>query len=66
MLPKPADMGLLLVDALKAGHSFVPVLEFQKVQAIGAFHPELSVLSSLAFAALLLGVAAYEFVTTDY
>jgi ABC-type transport system involved in multi-copper enzyme maturation permease subunit len=66
VLPKPADMGILLVDALKAGNFFVPVLEYHKMQEMGAFHPELSVLSSMAFAAMLLGLSAYEFVTTDY
>jgi hypothetical protein len=65
-LPKPVDMGILLVDALNAGSFFVPVLEYQRVQAMGAFHPEWSIVSSLGFAALLLGLAAYEFVTTDY
>jgi hypothetical protein len=35
-------------------------------QARGTFHPELSVLSSLLFAAMVLAVAVRQFATTDY
>jgi hypothetical protein len=66
VLPKPADLGLLLCDALDAGHHFSQGPALQNVQARGEFHPGLSVLSSLAFAAAMLWVAGRQFVATDY
>jgi predicted membrane protein len=66
VLPKPADLGVLLFDALGAGHHFGKGLALQNVQARGDFHPEWSILSSLAFTAAMLYVAGRQFVTTDY
>jgi hypothetical protein len=66
VLPKPADLGVLLFDALDAGHLFGKGLALQNVQARGQFHPGLSVLSSLAFTAVMLYVAGRQFLTTDY
>jgi hypothetical protein len=66
VLPKPADLGLLLFDALDAGKHFGKGLALQGVQARGEFHPELSILSSLAFIAAMLFVAGRQFVTVDY
>jgi ABC-2 family transporter len=66
VLPKPADLGMLLANALEAGQSFAQPVAFRVVQERGAFWPDLSVLSSLAFTAVLLAVAAWEFFTTDY
>ena len=66
VLPKPADLLLVLFDALGAGAHVPLAKEFQAVQAQGAFHPELSILASLAFAVAVLAVAARQFVTTDY
>ena len=36
------------------------------VKARGLFYPELAVLTSLAFAAVVLALAAYEFRSADY
>jgi hypothetical protein len=66
LLPKPADLSLMLFDALEAGHHLTKGLALQNVQARGDFHPELSILSSLAFTAATLYVAGRQFVTTDY
>jgi len=66
LLPKPADLSLLLFDVLDAGRYFSKGLALQNVQAGGAFHPEWSVLSSLAFTAAMLYVAGRQLVTTDY
>jgi ABC-type transport system involved in multi-copper enzyme maturation permease subunit len=66
ILPKPADMLYLLLEALQAESLLAGQMEYRAVVAKGAFHPELSVLSSLAFAAVMLAASAYEFVTTDY
>lgn len=65
VLPKPADMGFLLRNALHAESAF-SMADFQAVQSQGAFHPELSILTSLLFAAVILAVAVRQFVTTDY
>jgi hypothetical protein len=66
IMPKPADLGVLLFDALEAENYFARALNVKALQARDAFHPELSVLSSLAFTGVVLGAAAYQFITTDY
>jgi hypothetical protein len=66
MLPKPGDMSLILYDALKAEGFTMKVPEFKALQDQGKFHPELSVLASIAFALAMLAIAAREFQTMDY
>lgn len=66
LLPKPADFGLILYDALDADRFATPGVELKRVQEQGLFLPLWSVLSSLAFAVGLLAVAVYEFVHDDY
>jgi hypothetical protein len=66
VLPKPADLGMLLFDGLQAGDYFGRGLDAQALQRSGAFLPDLSVLSSILSSAALLCLAAYEFVTADY
>jgi ABC-type transport system involved in multi-copper enzyme maturation permease subunit len=64
--PKPADMGILLFEALQARDHFAMMEEVERVRQMGAFHPELSLLASLLFAAVTLFAAARQFATTDY
>ncbi len=66
VLPKPLDMSSLFFDAMNAAAYTAPVPEVEAVRAQGLFQPELAVLSSLAFAAVILGIAAYEFRNMDY
>ena len=66
LLPKPADLSILLDRAVKAGDHFGAQPEFAAVERLQAFHPWLSVLSSLAFTAAMLTIAAREFAETDY
>ncbi len=66
ILPKPADMGILLYDILQAGHHFGKDMTFQMVQNQGKFYADASLLSSLTFAALMLYVAGKQFVAIDY
>lgn len=66
LLPKPADLGNILFHALDANNYFSQLTEYDKLRRQGAFHPELAVFSSLAFMLLLLALAGYEFVHTDY
>jgi ABC-type transport system involved in multi-copper enzyme maturation permease subunit len=66
VLPKPLDMSGIFFDAMKAQDYSAPLPELEAVKAKGQFHPELSVLTSLLFAAGLLALAVYEFRTADY
>jgi hypothetical protein len=59
-------MSGIFFDAMKAKEYSAPVPELQAVQKRGAFHPELSVATSLLFAMGLLALAAYEFKKMDY
>lgn len=66
VLPKPADLLILLDRVLQAGDHLATVPEFDTVQRLGAFHPTMAVLSSILFASALLAVAIREFEATDY
>lgn len=66
IFPKPADLGIILSQALEAGEQFAQPLAYIGVQAQGDFHPWLSVLASLAFAVVLLLAAARQFEQMDY
>lgn len=66
LLPKPMDLSGIFFDAMDAGAFSTPVPELDAVKQKGRFQPELSVLASLAFAAGVLAVAAYEFRHMDY
>lgn len=65
VLPKPADLGVLLFDALGAQDHFGNIVDPATLSAHG-FSITLSVLSSLAFAAVILLVSVRKFATTDY
>lgn len=65
-LPKPLDMGGIFFDAMKAEDYASPIPELAAAKARGSFHPEMAVLTSLAFAAAALAVAGYEFRHMDY
>ncbi len=66
VLPKPLDLGGIFFEAMRADQFAARVEELQAMQETGRFHPELSVLASCGFAAVTLGLAAYEFEMTDY
>ncbi|HEV3443418.1 MAG TPA: hypothetical protein VG099_02190 [Gemmataceae bacterium] len=66
ILPKPADFSMLLQSALHAADHFGAVPVFDAVQQSGAFHAELSLVSSFAFAVVMLAAAARQLATTDY
>jgi hypothetical protein len=65
-LPKPLDMSGIFFDAMTGAEHSTPVPQMAAVKAKGQFYPELSVLTSLLFAAGILALAVYEFRTTDY
>lgn len=66
VLPKPMDLGGVFYDAMRASGFASPVPELHAVQERGLSRPELSVLSSIGFAAVTLFLAVYEFKSTDY
>jgi hypothetical protein len=66
LLPKPADLGMILFDALHAEGYFGRPLDVRALTASGAVVPELSVLTSLLFAAAVLWLSAYRFARTDF
>lgn len=66
LLPKPLDMGGLFYDAMSAEKLSMPMDELRILKERGQSYPEASVAASLGFAAVTLGLAAYEFEQTDY
>jgi ABC-type transport system involved in multi-copper enzyme maturation permease subunit len=66
VLPKPADLVMILNQALEAGKHFALPEYFQVIQDRGLFQPALSVLASFLFAACLFLAAAWEFKRADY
>lgn len=66
ILPKPLDLGIILHKALGAQGGFGSVPDLEKVQQIGAFHPELSILSCLAFAICMIALSARQLNSTEY
>ncbi len=66
LLPKPADLGILLDHALQSQLHFPELAEFRLVQHQGAFYPVLSVLTSVLFLVLVFVVAARQLAKTDY
>jgi len=66
ILPKPADMSMLLYDGLQAERFFGKAQMFDTIQQRGQFYPDLSIATTLLFAVGLVIMAAYEFSQTDY
>ena len=69
VLPKPGDMSIVVFQVLKDGSvpdSAFPVPEFAAVLNKKVVYPELSMLASLAFSALMLAIAARELHQVDY
>jgi hypothetical protein len=66
LFPKPLDFHLILRDLLNADTLFARVVDTPKLVELGAWKPLLSVLTSLGAGVVLLSVAAYDFLTTDY
>jgi hypothetical protein len=66
ILPKPLDLGAILFDALHAEGYFSRALDVKALAGSGALVPEMSVLTSLLFAVVMLGLSAYRFERTDY
>jgi ABC-type transport system involved in multi-copper enzyme maturation permease subunit len=65
-LPKPADLMMLLEDALRSSQHFMPVAEYEKVRQAGMFYPVASVVSSIVSSLVVFVAAAWEFERIDY
>jgi hypothetical protein len=66
LLPKPADLGVMLTEALRAEKDFVEAFDVTALKASGGWHPGTSLLASILFGISILGLAARELVATDY
>jgi hypothetical protein len=66
IMPKPLDLMMILDNALGAGEHVQTIPELEQVQRMGLFYPELSVLSSILAAAVILGIAAWQLAVTEY
>jgi hypothetical protein len=66
VLPKPADMNSILFDALNASGFAAGVQELNTLKKEGKFQPELSILASMLFAVVMVGISARELRATDY
>ena len=66
LLPKPVDFGYLLGQALGAADLFPLHPVMRSVAEQGRLDLGLSVASSVAFAAVMLGIAGYELEHADY
>jgi ABC-type transport system involved in multi-copper enzyme maturation permease subunit len=66
ILPKPADLLLILNHGLQLGEHISEPEVFTLVQKTGAFDPELSLLSSGAFTVAAVLFASWRFAHTDY
>jgi ABC-type transport system involved in multi-copper enzyme maturation permease subunit len=66
LLPKPADLGIVLFDALDASKVISQMGEYETLKRHNAFHPGMAITTSLIFTLLMLALAGYEFVHQDY
>lgn len=66
LLPKPADIGMLLFDKLDAAGHFGRIFDPAVLAECGFFSLGLSIASSLAFTAYLFAAAVQQFAKTDY
>jgi hypothetical protein len=66
LLPKPADVGMMLHTLMLGAGQADAVPQFEKVRQLGAFHPVLSLLTSLLSGAALLFASARQLETVDY
>ena len=66
ILPKPADLGMVLFDTLRAGNSFQRLETFQGIDRHGGFYPLLSLATCFVFTCFVLVAATRKFARTDY
>jgi len=65
-MPKPTDMVNLMFDALQTERYFGEMPQYTILKQKGALDFGLSILTSLLFMFVMLGIAGYEFVYAEY
>ena len=66
VIPKPADIDILLQQSVGVTKYDPLLTEYQAVIKAQEFNPVASILSSLGFAVLMLALASWEFAKLDY
>jgi ABC-type transport system involved in multi-copper enzyme maturation permease subunit len=66
VLPKPADMVMLLDQSLNAREHFGNLPELEAVQKTDAFNPDLALLTSVLFSIVMLALAAHQLGKSEY
>jgi ABC-type transport system involved in multi-copper enzyme maturation permease subunit len=69
VIPKPADILMVLEDVMEAGSekaTLSQIPEFHKMRKRGAFDPVASLFSSFLFAAVILAISGMHLAKTDY
>jgi ABC-type transport system involved in multi-copper enzyme maturation permease subunit len=69
LLPKPADLIVLLEQTLQAGQHFTVPSSWEVYRVVdrnGAYIPALAVFTSLGFAAVMLAISGRQLAATDY
>jgi ABC-type transport system involved in multi-copper enzyme maturation permease subunit len=66
LLPKPLDGHLILLGGLQDDPALSRILDTRALRERGAWQPLASLLASCTCAAVLLALAAYDFVTAEY
>jgi ABC-type transport system involved in multi-copper enzyme maturation permease subunit len=63
IMPKPVDLGMILHAAVD---SQMNDPQLQKIVQLGAFHPELSILSTVAFIAVMIVLSSIQLNSKEY
>jgi ABC-type transport system involved in multi-copper enzyme maturation permease subunit len=66
ILPKPIDFNLLLIQSLHAEHHFATWPALKVFESQGRALPELSILTSLVFAVVMVAISALDVGKVDY
>jgi ABC-type transport system involved in multi-copper enzyme maturation permease subunit len=66
VFPKPADLNLILHDSLHSGTHFGELEALREVKKTSHYSPELSIVSSVLAAGLLVFLAVRQLAKTDY
>jgi len=66
ILPKPADLSLILYRALDAQPDGLPGAGLRSVQQLGLYSPTGAVISSVVIAVVLFGLSVFELNQQDY
>jgi ABC-type transport system involved in multi-copper enzyme maturation permease subunit len=66
IMPKPADMTILLDQSLNAKEHFANLDVLEAIQKTDEFNPDMALLTSVLFTLVMLAVAAHQLGKTEY